>query len=77
MKTKSYLEAADVAKIAAAACAEASAHNWAVTIAVADDGGHLLHLGKIRELATGMASIGGAGTFDGIVFASVVAAFFA
>ncbi len=40
-------------------------------------GGHLLHLGKVRDLATGMASIGGAGTFDGIVFASVVAAFFA
>jgi glc operon protein GlcG len=52
MKTKSYLEAADVAKIADAARAEALANNWAVTIAVVDDGGHLLHLQRLDGCAT-------------------------
>ncbi len=47
MKTKSYLEAADVNKIAQAALAEANANNWAVTICVVDDGGHLLHLQRL------------------------------
>jgi glc operon protein GlcG len=44
MITKSVLQAADVAKIIAAADKEAAANNWAVTIAVVDDGGHLLGL---------------------------------
>ena len=44
MKTKPVLEAADVKAIAAAAEAEAHKHQWAVTIAIVDDGGHLLHL---------------------------------
>lgn len=44
MYTKSVLQAADVAKIIAAADKEAAANNWAVTIAVVDDGGHLLGL---------------------------------
>jgi glc operon protein GlcG len=52
MKTKSYLEAADVAKIADAARTEALANNWAVTIAVVDDGGHLLHLQRLDGCAT-------------------------
>ena len=47
MKTKSTLELADVKKIAAAAEAEALANNWAVTIAIADEGGHLLHLARL------------------------------
>ena len=42
MKTKSILVAADVKRIVAAAEAEAARNNWAVTIAVVDDGGHLL-----------------------------------
>ena len=42
MKTKSVLEFADVKAIAAAAEAEALKHNWAVSIAIVDDGGHLL-----------------------------------
>lgn len=40
-------------------------------------GGHLLHVRKTRELATGLASIDGAGTFDGISFARVVTALIA
>ncbi|MES2979041.1 MAG: heme-binding protein [Pseudomonadota bacterium] len=47
MKTKTYLESADVKLIAAAAEAEALKNNWAVTIAIVDDGGHLLHLQRL------------------------------
>jgi glc operon protein GlcG len=46
MKTKHFLEAADVKAILNAAEAEALKHHWAVTIAVVDDGGHLL--GQLR-----------------------------
>ncbi|AVR96360.1 MULTISPECIES: GlcG/HbpS family heme-binding protein [Telluria group] len=42
MQSKPYLSLADVKKIAAAAEAEALANNWAVSIAIVDDGGHLL-----------------------------------
>ena len=36
-------------------------------------GADLLHLGDITEIGTGMASIGGAGTFDGVVLSGLVA----
>jgi len=36
-------------------------------------GADLLHLKDIRQLATPMASIGGAGTFDGIFFTGIIA----
>ena len=42
MKTKPVLELADVKAILNAAEAEAAANNWAVSIAVVDDGGNLL-----------------------------------
>jgi glc operon protein GlcG len=42
MKHKHVLERADVKAIAVAAEAEAIKHNWAVSIAIVDDGGHLL-----------------------------------
>lgn len=42
MKNRSALELADVKAVAAAAEAEALANKWAVSIAVVDDGGHLL-----------------------------------
>ena len=42
MNTKPYLALADVKAIAAAAEAEALANKWAVSIAIVDDGGHLL-----------------------------------
>jgi glc operon protein GlcG len=51
MKTKSVLEAADVKVILAAAEAEALKNNWAVTIAVVDDGGHLLGLQRLDGVA--------------------------
>lgn len=47
MKTKHVLELADIKSIAAAAEAEALKNNWAVTIAITDDGGHLLHLSRL------------------------------
>jgi glc operon protein GlcG len=51
MKTKHQLEAADVKAIAAAAEAEALKNNWAVTIAIVDDGGHLLWLQRLDGAA--------------------------
>ena len=42
MKTKSILEFSEVKAIASAAEAEALKNNWAVSIAIVDDGGHLL-----------------------------------
>lgn len=47
MKNKTVLEIADVRQIAAAAEAEALQNNWAVTIAIVDDGGHLLWLQRL------------------------------
>ncbi|MES2909787.1 MAG: heme-binding protein [Pseudomonadota bacterium] len=47
MKSKAVLEFADIKAIAAAAEAEAVKNNWAVTIAIVDDGGHLLHLQRL------------------------------
>jgi uncharacterized membrane protein len=40
-------------------------------------GADLLHLREIEKLAVGVASIGGAGTFDGIVLSGIVAAYLA
>jgi glc operon protein GlcG len=44
MKQKHALTTADVRSIAAACQQEAQRHGWAVTIAIVDDGGHLLFL---------------------------------
>lgn len=52
MKNKPFLEAADAAAILAAAEAEALKNNWAVVIAVVDDGGHLLALKRLDGVAT-------------------------
>lgn len=51
MQTKSFLELSDIKKIAAAAEAEALKHAWAVTIAIVDDGGHLLWLQRLDGAA--------------------------
>jgi len=47
MHTKFVLELSDVKLIAAAAEAEALKNQWAVAIAVVDDGGHLLWLQRL------------------------------
>ena len=51
MQSKPFLTLADVKIIAAAAEAEAVANNWAVTIAIVDDGGHLLWLQRLDGVA--------------------------
>ena len=40
-------------------------------------GADLLNLGRIRDMAAPIVSIGGAGTFDGIFLAGIIAAFLA
>ena len=57
MKTKAVLEVAEVKAIAAAAEAEALANKWAVSIAVVDDGGHLLWLQRLDGAAPISAQI--------------------
>ena len=51
MKKKAVLEHADVQKILTAATASAVQNNWAVSIAVVDDGGHLLALQRLDGAA--------------------------
>ena len=51
MITRPQLTLDDVKRIAQAAEAEARANNWAVTIAIADDGGHLLWLQRLDGAA--------------------------
>ena len=57
MKTKQTLELADVKAMMAAAEAEALANQWAVTIAIVDDGGHLLALQRLDGAAAISAHI--------------------
>ena len=51
MNTKPFLSLADLKRIAAAAEAEAAANKWTVTIAIVDDGGHLLWLQRLDGAA--------------------------
>jgi uncharacterized protein GlcG (DUF336 family) len=57
MKSKYVLEAAEVKAIAAAAEAEATKNNWAVTICIVDDGGHMLWLQRLDGAAPVSAHI--------------------
>ena len=57
MKNKPVLELADLKIMAAAAEAEALKNNWPVTIAVVDDGGHLLWLQRLDGAAALSAHI--------------------
>jgi len=57
MNSKPYLSLADVKRIAAAAEAEAQKNQWAVSIAIADDGGHLLWLQRLDGAAPVSAHI--------------------
>jgi glc operon protein GlcG len=58
MKTTKILEASDVARIGAAAEAEALKNNWAVTIAIVDAGGNLLWLKRLDGAAPISSHIG-------------------
>lgn len=51
MKSKYTLELADIQTIAHAAQAEAIKNEWPVTIAIVDDGGHLLWLQRLDGAA--------------------------
>lgn len=51
MKTKPVLSLTDVSSILDGAQKEAEANGWPVTIAVADDGGHLLGLRRLDDVA--------------------------
>lgn len=51
MKTRSILSHDDVGRVLDAARQEAQKHQWPVTIAVADDGGHLLGLVRLDDAA--------------------------
>jgi uncharacterized protein GlcG (DUF336 family) len=57
MKSKPYLSLDEVKRMAAAAEAEALAHGWAVSIAIVDDGGHLLWLQRLDGAAAISAQI--------------------
>jgi glc operon protein GlcG len=51
MNIRPFLSLDDVKRMAAAAEAEALANGWLVTIAIADDGGHLLWLQRLDGAA--------------------------
>ena len=51
MKTQHFLESADIKAMAAAGEAEALRNQWAVSIAIVDAGGHLLHLQRLDGAA--------------------------
>ena len=79
MKSKAVLEFADVKTIAAAAEAEAVKNNWAVTIAIVDDGGHLLHLQRLdgappisSHLAPAKANTAAMGRRDSKIYEDVI-----
>lgn len=57
MNMKPYLSIEDVKKIAAAAEAEAVKNQWAVSIAIVDDGGHLLWFQRLDGAAPISAQI--------------------
>ena len=57
MDTKPYLSLADVKRIAAASEAEAQANQWAVVIAIVDDGGHLVLLHRDDGAQVGSVEI--------------------
>ena len=51
MNSRPFLSLTDVKRMANAAEAEANAHGWIVTIAIVDDGGHLLWLQRLDGAA--------------------------
>lgn len=71
LNTKPFLGDEDARAIVEAAAAEARANGWPVTIALVDDGGHLLHLRRLdgaspasAHIATGKARTAALGQRD-------------
>jgi uncharacterized protein GlcG (DUF336 family) len=58
MKTKPVLTLDDARRMAAAAEAEATKNNWAVVVAICDDGGHLILLHRLDGVAPVSSVIG-------------------
>ena len=58
MQTKPVMSMQDIKIIAAGCEAEAQANQWSVTIAIVDDGGHLLWLQRLDGAAPTSAEIG-------------------
>lgn len=59
MRHRPVLTAVDVRALAEACRAEASRQGWAVTIAIVDDGGHLLHLERLDSRPSTVAAATG------------------
>ncbi|MCL7928441.1 heme-binding protein [Halomonas llamarensis] len=57
MQTKAILALADVTQVLDAAQKEAEREGWAITVAVADDGGHLLALRRLDGAAPFTADV--------------------
>ena len=57
MKTRPVLGLADCEKILAGAFAEARRNNWVVSVAILDDGGHLLHFARMDGSTPANAAI--------------------
>jgi glc operon protein GlcG len=79
MNTKPTLTLEDVRSMAAAAEAEARANAWAVTIAIVDDGGHLLWLQRLdgaapisSEIAPAKARTAAVGRRDSKVYEDMI-----
>jgi uncharacterized protein GlcG (DUF336 family) len=57
MKTRPALTLADCEKIVAGALSEAKRNGWVVSVAVLDDGGHLLHFARMDGSTPANAAI--------------------
>jgi uncharacterized protein GlcG (DUF336 family) len=79
MKSKFILSGDDAKTIATAAEQHALANNWAVVIAVVDDGGHLLHLHRMdgaapisSDIAPGKARTAALGRRESAVYEELI-----
>lgn len=79
MNSKPYLTLDDVRRVAQAAEAEAHKNNWAVTIAITDDGGHLLWLQRLdgappvsAHIAPGKARTAALGRRESRVYEEII-----
>jgi glc operon protein GlcG len=79
MKTKVILTAEDAKLIAEAAEQHARDNNWAVVVAVVDDGGHLLHLHRMdgaapisSDIAPGKARTAALGRRESRIYEEVI-----
>ncbi len=79
MNTKPYLSLEDVRRVAHAAEAEATKNQWAVTIAITDEGGHLLWLQRLdgappvsAHIAPGKARTAALGRRESRVYEEII-----